>query len=80
MATKKTSSSETKDSSTQNPIARFIAYAEDSRAELRKVSWPTLKETRGATLVVLGFVAVMSILLGLVDLGLSSIIQLVLAR
>ncbi len=80
MATKKTSSSESKESATQNPLSRFIAYAEDSRAELRKVSWPTLKETRGATLVVLGFVTVMSILLGLVDLGLSSIIQLILAR
>ncbi len=80
MATKKTSSSDTKEGSTQSPIARFISYTEDSRAELRKVSWPTLKETRGATFVVLGFVTVMSILLGLVDLGLSSLIKLILAQ
>jgi preprotein translocase subunit SecE len=59
--------------------ARFVAYVEDSRNELRKVSWPTLKETRSATLVVLGFVAVMAILLGVVDLALSKLVQLILS-
>ena len=31
-----------------------------SRVELRKVSWPTMKETRTTSLVVLGFVTVMA--------------------
>jgi preprotein translocase subunit SecE len=60
-------------------IARFVAYVEDSRNELRKVSWPTLKETRSATFVVLGFVAVMAILLGVVDLAFSKLVQLILS-
>jgi len=60
-------------------IARLVAYVEDSRNELRKVSWPTLKETRSATLVVLGFVAVMAILLGIVDLALSALVKLILS-
>jgi len=60
-------------------VARFIAYVEDSRNELRKISWPTLKETRSATLVVLGFVAVMALLLGVVDLALSKLVQLILS-
>ena len=60
-------------------VARFIAYAEDSRNELRKVSWPTAKETRRATLVVLGFVAVMAVLLGIVDFVLSKLAQLILS-
>jgi len=60
-------------------IARFVAYIEDSRNELRKVSWPTIKETRSATLVVLGFVAVMAILLGLVDFALSALVRLILS-
>ena len=59
--------------------ARLVAYVEDSRNELRKVSWPTLKETRSATLVVLGFVTVMALLLGLVDLALSTLTQLILS-
>lgn len=62
-----------------NQFARFFAYVEESRAELRKVSWPTLKETRSAALVVLGFVAVMAVVLGLVDLGLSRLIQFILS-
>lgn len=60
-------------------ISQFIAYVEDSRGELRKVSWPTPKETRSAVFVVLGFVTVMAILLGLVDLALSKIVQLILS-
>jgi len=60
-------------------VARFVAYVEDARNELRKISWPTLKETRSATLVVLGFVAVMALLLGVVDLALSKLVQLILS-
>ena len=60
-------------------VSRFAAYVEDSRNELRKVSWPTVAETRKATFVVLGFVTVMAILLGLVDLALSKLMQLILS-
>lgn len=62
-----------------NPITRFIRYVEASRAELRKVTWPTLKETRKATLAVLSFVGIMAIILGLIDLGLSSLIKTILS-
>lgn len=62
-----------------NPIQRFIRYVEDARAELRKVTWPTLQETRKATLAVFSFVAVMALILWLVDLGLSALIQSVLS-
>lgn len=58
---------------------RFSSYVEASRLELRKITWPTLNETKRASLAVLGFVAVMAILLGLVDLGLSSLIKAVLS-
>lgn len=63
----------------ENPAVRLIHYIEASRAELRKVTWPTIKETRKATLAVLGFVAVMAILLGLIDLGLSNLIKAILS-
>lgn len=62
-----------------NFIMRFIHYVEASRMELRKVTWPTLKETRKATLAVLGFVGLMAIILGLIDLGLSSLIKTILS-
>ncbi len=79
MATKKSQIQDSKDGAKQNPVTRFVTYVEEARAELRKVTWPTLKETRGATFVVLGFVTVMAILLGLVDLGLSTLIQTILS-
>ena len=63
-------------------MARFAAFKEYlllSRVELRKVSWPNWKETRTTSLVVLGFVAVMAILLGVVDLILSSVVRLILS-
>lgn len=59
-------------------IRQFKEYLVLSRVELRKVSWPSWKETRQTSLVVMGFVAVMALLLGIVDLGLSSLIRLIL--
>ncbi len=79
MAKKQSQAQEEKASSRPNPIKRFISYVEASRAELRKVTWPTLKETRKATLAVLGFVAIMAVILGLIDLGLSNLIKTILS-
>lgn len=80
MSTKKQAQTpDAKDGTSVNQFTRFANYVEDSKAELRKVTWPTLKETRGATLVVLGFVTVMSLILGIVDLGLSKLIQTILS-
>lgn len=60
-------------------ISAFKNYVLLSRTELRKVSWPTLKETRTTGLVVLGFVTVMALLLGLVDFLLSGAIRMILS-
>jgi len=79
MTKKSNVASDEKKDGIASQAARFVAYVEDARNELRKVSWPTLAETRKATLVVLGFVAVMAILLGIVDLVLSKLVQLILS-
>lgn len=60
-------------------IREFRDYLVLSRVELRKVSWPNWKETRATSLVVLGFVAVMAVLLGVVDLILSGLIRFILS-
>ena len=62
-----------------NSFQRFKNYVTESRLELRKVTWPTLQETKRISISVLIFVAVMAVLLGLVDLGLSSLIKAVLS-
>jgi preprotein translocase subunit SecE len=46
---------------------RFTAYAKDSWHEVKKVVWPTRKETSQMTLVVFGFVLVMSLFLWIAD-------------
>ena len=79
MTKKQNVASDEKKDGIGSQIARFVAYVEDSRNELRKVSWPTLKETRSATFVVLGFVAVMALLLGIVDFVLAKLMQLILS-
>ncbi len=60
-------------------VGQFREYLELSRVELRKVTWPTLKETRVGSLVVLSFIVVMALFLGLVDLGLSKLVSLILS-
>lgn len=79
MAKKQAQAIEEKPSARVNPVIRLIRYIEASRAELRKVTWPTIKETRKSTIAVLSFVAIMAILLGLIDLGLSSLIKTLLS-
>ena len=49
------------------PGKGFIAFAKDSYKEVRKVVWPTRKETTQTTLVVFGFVLVMAVFLWICD-------------
>jgi preprotein translocase subunit SecE len=46
---------------------RFIAYSKESWLEVKKVVWPTRKESTQMTLVVFGFVLIMSLFLWLID-------------
>jgi preprotein translocase SecE subunit len=45
----------------------IIAYLKETRAELRKVHWPTQQEARTLTLVVMGVTVSMAALLGFLD-------------
>jgi preprotein translocase subunit SecE len=55
-----------------DPVVRYLR---DTRAELRKVTWPTREEAWKLTLIVLGTVVVMSIILGLADLIFAEIMR-----
>jgi preprotein translocase subunit SecE len=56
-------------------IETVSAFFEESRAELKKVTWPTKKEIKVTTIAVLILVTVMSIFLGIMDLALVKIIE-----
>ena len=60
-------------------ITRMMRFLREARSELRKVTWPTPKEALASTSVVIVVVIIMSIFLGVVDLGLTRIIRLVLS-
>ncbi len=50
----------------------FWRFVMDSRIELRKIVWPTRKETGMTTVVVFAFVIVAAIFFWLLDLGLAA--------
>ena len=54
-----------------------IQFLREVRVELRKVTWPSRKQTIGSTVVVIVLVLIISAFLGLVDMGLSSLINVV---
>jgi len=56
-------------------IEPILRYLRDTRAELRKVTWPTREEAWKLTLIVLGTVVVMSIILGAADFIFGKIMQ-----
>ncbi len=53
-------------------IAEFLQQV---KAELRKVTWPTRKETYGSTVVVIVLVLMVAVFLWIVDSALSALIQ-----
>ncbi len=55
-----------------------VQFLREVRVELRKVTWPSRKQTIGSTTVVIIIVLMISFFLGLVDIGLSSLVKTVL--
>jgi preprotein translocase subunit SecE len=45
----------------------LVEYLRDTRAELRKVHWPTRREAENLTKIVLGVTVAMALLMGLLD-------------
>ena len=61
--------------SIKQPITRSMEFLQECWAELKKVHWPTRKETQAATLVVIIGVTIIAVYLGVVDFVLSWIIH-----
>ena len=59
----------------QDGIRRLLEFFQESWQELKKVHWPSRKETYAATLVVIIVVVLVSVYLALIDLGLTKAIQ-----
>ncbi|WP_319524422.1 preprotein translocase subunit SecE [uncultured Desulfosarcina sp.] len=62
----------------KNFIDKSLQFLREVKVELKKVTWPSRKQTMGSTVVVLVIVAIISLFLGVVDAGLSGLIRAVL--
>jgi preprotein translocase subunit SecE len=61
-----------------NIIDKSLQFLREVRVELKKVTWPSRKQTLGATAVVIILVMIISLFLGLVDFGLSNLVRVIL--
>jgi len=74
--------SETTTPATSTPrdsvLSKSAQFLREVKVELKKVTWPSRKQTIGSTAVVIALVMLISFFLGMVDLGLSNLIRIVL--
>ena len=61
-------------------VQNIFRFLKEVRYELRRVTWPSRKETLAGTMVVLVIVLIAASFLGIVDVGLSKFIKTVLSR
>ncbi len=57
---------------------QIVQFLQEVQLELKKVVWPTRKDTLASTSVVLVIVIIIAFFLGLIDLGLTRIIRVIL--
>jgi preprotein translocase subunit SecE len=61
-----------------NILTKTAQFLREVKVELKKVTWPSRKQTIGSTAVVIVLVMIISLFLGVVDFGISSLIRIVL--
>lgn len=61
-----------------NFFQRSMEFLREVKVELKKVTWPTREQTTQTTIVVIIFVFIVAGFLGIFDLGLSKLVQVVL--
>ena len=61
-----------------NFFQKAMEFLREVKVELKKVTWPTRKQTTGTTIVVIVFVFILATFLGFFDFGLSKLVQVVL--
>ena len=60
-------------------VDQALQFLREVKIELKKVAWPSRKQAMGSTIVVIILVMLVSLFLGVVDIGLSSLIKAVLS-
>lgn len=55
---------------------RIKKFFKESKSELKKVTWPTKEQLVHNTLVIIAFVAIVTVILSLLDLGFTKLFSL----
>ena len=59
----------------KNIIGKSIQFLREVKVELKKVTWPSRKQTLGSTAVVIVLVLIISFFLGATDMGLTAVLR-----
>ena len=59
-------------------VQKIIQFIKEAKVELKKVTWPTPKQTLASTAVVIIIVFIVSIYLGIVDFALAKLVKFIL--
>ena len=62
----------------KNYINKGVQFLREVKVEIKKVVWPTRKQTLSSTVVVIILTMIIALFLGVVDIGLSSLVRLIL--
>lgn len=57
--------------------SRIVKYFRGVVSEVKKVTWPSRKELMNTTIVVVTFILIFSVIVGLIDLGLGALLNLI---
>lgn len=61
-------------------MQKIQQYIKEVIQEMKKVTWPTLDELKGSTLVVVIFSVIMGLYIAAIDMGLSFVVDKLLGR
>lgn len=59
---------------------RFVTYIRESREELKRVVWPSRRETTKHTILVVAISIAVAAFLGIIDFGLNRLLQFIIDR
>ena len=59
---------------------KAVTFFKDIKLEMTKVAWPTREELMGSTVIVLVSLAILSAFIGLCDIFLSKLVNIIMSR
>lgn len=64
----------------KNLLNKLVQFLKDVRFELSKVTWPSRRELLGSAVIVVIMSVIVSLFIGVVDLGFSNLVSFIFSR